>query len=143
LPTVLSPDEVARLLGATTALKHQAALSVAYGPGLRVAEVAMLKVRDIDSKHMLLRVERGKGGRYRSAILPTDLLILLREWWKVGRRQGVMHADGWLFPGQHCLKPIGTPILSDRSRGGALGCDREEGRPPRARNPSTWLPVGF
>jgi site-specific recombinase XerD len=47
---------------ATTCLKHQAALSVAYGAGLRVAEVAHLKVADIDSERMLLRVERGKGG---------------------------------------------------------------------------------
>lgn len=111
LPVVLSPDEVARLLDATTCLKHQAALSVAYGAGLRVAEVAMLKVRDIDSERMLLRVERGKGGQYRNAILPADLLLLLREWWKVGRQQGVMHADGWLFPGQHEMKPISTRHL--------------------------------
>jgi site-specific recombinase XerD len=61
LPVVLSRDEVARLLNATTCLKHQAALSVAYGAGLRVAEVAMLKVSDIDSERMLLRVERGKS----------------------------------------------------------------------------------
>jgi len=94
LPVVLSRDEVARLLNATTCLKHQAALSVAYGAGLRVAEVAALKVSDIDSERMLLRVERGKGGRYRNAILPADLLTLLREWWKVGRQQGVMHAQG-------------------------------------------------
>ena len=57
LPVVLSRDEVARLLGATTCLKHQAALSVAYGAGLRVGEVSMLKVRDVDSERMLLRVE--------------------------------------------------------------------------------------
>lgn len=74
LPIVLSPDEVAQLLGATTCLKHKAALSVAYGAGLRAAEVTMLKVRDVDSKRMLLRVERGKGGRYRNALLPADLL---------------------------------------------------------------------
>lgn len=61
LPVVLSRDEVARLLEATTCLKHQAALSVAYGSGLRVSEVAHLKVRDIDSERMLLRVERGKA----------------------------------------------------------------------------------
>ncbi len=71
LPAVLSPDEVARLLSATTCLKHQAALSVAYGAGLRVAEVASLKVSDIDSERMLLRVERGKGGQYRNAMLST------------------------------------------------------------------------
>jgi site-specific recombinase XerD len=53
LPVVLSPDEVARLLDATTSLKHQAALSVAFGAGLRVAEVAMLKLRDVDSERML------------------------------------------------------------------------------------------
>jgi len=111
LPVVLSRDEVARLLDATTCLKHQAALSVAYGAGLRVAEVAALKVSDIDSERMLLRVERGKGGRYRNAMLPADLLTLLRAWWKVGRQQGVMHAQGWLFPGQHAMKPISTRQL--------------------------------
>ena len=111
LPVVLSRDEVTRLLNATTCLKHQAALSVAYGAGLRVAEVAALKVTDVDSERMLLRVERGKGGRYRNAILPADLLTLLREWWKVGHQQGVMHRDGWLFPGQHAMKPISTRQL--------------------------------
>jgi site-specific recombinase XerD len=111
LPVVLSRDEVARLLNATTCLKHQAALSVAYGSGLRVAEVAALKVSDIDNERMLLRVERGKGGRYRNAMLPADLLTLLREWWKVGRQEGVMHAEGWLFPGQHAMKPISTRQL--------------------------------
>ena len=111
LPVVLSRDEVARLLNATTCLKHQAALSVAYGAGLRVAEVSMLKVRDIDSERMLLRVERGKGGQYRNAMLAADLLTLLRQLWKLGHEQGVMHRDGWLFPGQHYLKPISTRQL--------------------------------
>jgi integrase len=111
LPVVLSRDEVARLLNATTCLKHQAALSVAYGAGLRVAEVSMLKVADVDSERMLLRVERGKGGRYRNAMLSQDLLFLLRQWWKVGRQQGVMHRDGWLFPGLHAMKPISTRQL--------------------------------
>ena len=63
LPVVLSPDEVARLLNAATCLKHQAALSVAYGAGLRVSEVAALKVGDIDSERMLIRVEQGKGAQ--------------------------------------------------------------------------------
>jgi integrase/recombinase XerD len=111
LPVVLSRDEVARLLNATTCLKHQAALSVAYGAGLRVAEVSALKIADIDSERMLIRVERGKGGQYRNAMLPADLLTLLRQWWRVGRQQGVMHRDGWLFPGQHALKPISTRQL--------------------------------
>jgi integrase/recombinase XerD len=111
LPVVLSRDEVARLLDATTCLKHQAALSVAYGAGLRVAEVTALKVKDIDSERMLIRVERGKGGRYRNALLSPDLLVLLRQWWRAGRQQGVMHRGGWLFPGQHALKPISTRQL--------------------------------
>ena len=106
LPTVLSREEVTRMLDATTSIKHQAILSVAYGAGLRASEVTKLKVRDIDSERMLLRVECGKGGRHRNAMLAQDLLVLLREWWKVGRQQGVMHPDGWLFPGQHYLKPI-------------------------------------
>ena len=111
LPVVLSTDEVARLLQATTCLKHQAALSVAYGAGLRVAEVAHLKVRDIDSERMLIRLERGKGGQYRNAMFSVDLLALLRQWWQVGRQQDVMHRDGWLFPGQHAMKPISTRQL--------------------------------
>ncbi len=71
----------------------------------------MLKVRDVDSERMLLRVERGKGGQYRNAMLSGDLLALLRQWWKVGHEQGVMHRDGWLFPGQHAMKPISTRQL--------------------------------
>lgn len=111
LPVVLSQDEVARLLDATTCLKHRAALSVAYGAGLRVAEVAALKVSDIDSERMLLRVERGKGGQYRNAMLSSDLLAVLRAWWKAGHQQGVMHKTGWLYPGEQATKPISTRQL--------------------------------
>jgi len=111
IPVVLSLEEMKRLLEATTCLKHQAALSVAYGAGLRVAEVSALKVSDIDSKRMLLRIERGKGGRYRNAMLPKGLLPLLRDWWRAGRQQGVLHADGWLFPGQNAMIPISTRQL--------------------------------
>jgi site-specific recombinase XerD len=108
LPTVLSREEVARMLDATTSIKHQAILSVAYGAGLRASEVTRLRIRDIDSERMLLRVECGKGGRHRNAMLAQDLLVLLREWYKIGRQLGVMHPDGWLFPGQHYLKPVST-----------------------------------
>ena len=112
LPTVLSAEEVARLLAATTCIKHRAALAVAYGAGLRVAEVAALKVGDVDSERMLIRVERGKGGRYRNAMLSSDLLALLRAWWKEGRRQGAMLPGGWLFPGQNPVRPITTRQLA-------------------------------
>jgi len=112
LPVVLSPDEAARLIAATTCLKHRAALSVAYGAGLRVAEVAALKVGDIDSERMMIRVERGKGGRYRHAMLSPSLLELLRAWWREGRQQGVMRPGGWLFPGQDPATSISTRQLS-------------------------------
>ncbi len=108
LPVVLSRDEVARLLNATTCLKHQAALSVAYGAGLRVSEVASLKVDDIDSTRMLIRVEQGKGRQDRNAMLSPQLLTLLRLWWKEGKRRSVMLAHGWLFPGRSATDPIST-----------------------------------
>ncbi len=112
LPVVLSRDEVARLLNATTCLKHQAALSVAYGAGLRVAEVAALKVADIDSERMLIRVELRQGWPVSQCHAPgRSAHPLLREWWKVGHQQGVMHRDGWLFPGQHAMKPVSTRQL--------------------------------
>ena len=84
---------------------------MAYGAGLRVAEVSALKVSDIDSKRMLLRIERGKGGRYRNAMLPEGLLLLLRDWWRAGRQQGILVPDGWLFPGQSAAAPISTRQL--------------------------------
>ena len=93
-PVVLSQEEVARLLEAAPGLKVKAALSVAYGAGLRVSEVVALKVSDIDSERMTLRVERGKGQRDRYVMLSPQLLELLREWWRAARPQA------WLFPGQ-------------------------------------------
>jgi integrase/recombinase XerD len=95
LPVVLSPEEVARLLNAAPGLKYKAALSVAYGAGLRASEVVSLKVSDIDSKRMLIRVEQGKGHKDRNVMLSPHLLELLRAWWKAARPQG------WLFPGQN------------------------------------------
>src|SRR5260221_2342800 len=106
LPVVLSPEEVARLLGAAPGLKYKAALSVAYGAGLRAAEVISLKVSDIDSKRMIIRVEQGKGGKDRNVMLSPVLLDLLRTWWKAARPQG------WLFPGRDPAQPMTTPQLN-------------------------------
>ncbi len=78
LPVVLSTEEVARLLGCAPGLKYQAALSVAYGCGLRVSEIVHLKVGDIDSARMLIRVEQGKGRKDRYVMLSQDLLDILR-----------------------------------------------------------------
>jgi integrase/recombinase XerD len=78
LPVVLSPEEVARLLDAAPGLKYKAALSVAYGAGLRAAEVISLKIGNIDSKGMVIRVEQGKGRKDRYVMLSPHLLELLR-----------------------------------------------------------------
>lgn len=80
LPMVLSREEVARLIAAAPNLKHQTALSVAYGAGLRASEVIALKVGDVDSQRMTLRVEQGKGRKDRYAMLPPVLLERLRTW---------------------------------------------------------------
>ena len=108
IPEVLSPEEVAALLEATPNLKWKAALSTAYGAGLRVSEVVNLKVGDIDSERMLLRIERGKGRQDRHAMLSPQLLGLLRAWWVAGRRLGVMLPNGWLFPGRPPINPLST-----------------------------------
>ena len=88
LPRVLSREEVLRLLEAAgPGPKHKAALSVAYGAGLRAMEVVALKVGDIDSKRMMIRVEQGKGRKDRHAMLSPQLLELLRDWWRNARRR--------------------------------------------------------
>jgi integrase/recombinase XerD len=106
LPVVLSPEEVARLLDAAPGLKHKAALSVAYGAGLRASEVVALKVSDIDSKRMIIRVEQGKGRKDRYVMLSPHLLELLRAWYRVARPQG------WLFPGRDPVQPMTTRQLN-------------------------------
>ncbi len=106
LPVILSREEVARLIAAAANLKHQTALSLAYGTGLRVSEVVALKVGDIDSERMTLRVEQGKGSKDRYAMLSPVLLERLRVWWRVARAQGKMLDGGWLFPGLNPVEPL-------------------------------------
>ena len=108
LPAVLSVEEVGRLLESAPRIKYKAILGAAYGAGLRVSEVAALKVDDIDSTRMLIRVEQGKGRKDRNAMLSPQLLALLRLWWKEGKRRGVMLPHGWLFPGRSHADPIST-----------------------------------
>src|ERR1700739_2743766 len=106
LPRVLSPEEVLRLLEATPSPKHKAALSVAYGAGLRAMEVVALKVSDIDSERMMLRVEQGKGHKDRFAMLSPQLLELLRDWWRIAR------PAVWIFPGRDRINPMTTRQLN-------------------------------
>jgi len=125
LPVVLSPGEVARLLQAASTLKYKAALSVAYGAGLRVSEVVHLKVSDIDSERRLIRVEQGKGAKDRYAVLAPQLLQLLRLWWRDAHARGEMLPGGWLFPGQDPVKPLSTRQLNRAchaaARAGGIG----------------------
>ena len=106
LPVVLSPHEVARLIAAARNVKHQAALSVAYGAGLRASEVIGLKVTDVDGQRMTLRVEQGKGRKDRYAMLSPVLLQRLRSWWRIAHAQGRMLPGGWLFPGMNPVNPL-------------------------------------
>jgi len=102
IPVVLSPEEVTRFLDAAPGPKYKAAFSAAYGAGLRVSEVVALKVSDIDSERMLLRIEQGKGRKDRFAMLSPQLLALLRDWWRIARPQV------WLFPGRDRINPLTT-----------------------------------
>jgi integrase/recombinase XerD len=89
-----------RLIDAAPGLKYRAAFGVAYGAGLRVSEVVALKVSDIDSQRMILRVEQGKGQRARYVMLSPQLLEWLRDWWRAARPRG------WLFPGKDPVNPM-------------------------------------
>ena len=106
MPVVLTPEEVIRFLEAAPGAKYKAAFAVAYGAGLRVSELAALKLSDIDSERMMIRVEHGKGGKDRHAMLSPQLLDLLRHWYRLARPRG------WLFPGQDPTNPISTRQLT-------------------------------
>jgi integrase/recombinase XerD len=107
LPRVLSPEDVLKLLEAAPNPKYKAALSVAYGAGLRAMEVVALKVSDIDSQRMLIRVEQGKGRKDRFAMLSPQLLELLRDWYRIARPRM------FFFPGQDKIGPM-TPRQLNR-----------------------------
>jgi len=113
LPIVLSPEEVARLLDAAR-LKYKAALSVAYGAGLRASEVVSLKIEDIDSTRMVIRVEQGKGRKDRYVMLSPYLLDLLRAWWRAARPRG------WLFPDRDPIQPLTTRQLNRACHAAAM-----------------------
>lgn len=105
LPVVLSADEVVRFLEAVPGLKSRTALTTAYAAGLRASEAVRLKIGDIDSGRMVIRIEQGKGGKDRYAMLSTQLLTILRGYWRLARPQT------WLFPGRSENKPIDPQVL--------------------------------
>jgi site-specific recombinase XerD len=100
LPIVLSPEEVLHFLACVDNLKQRTILTTAYAAGLRVSEVTHLKVTDVDSQRMVVRVDQGKGRRDRYVMLSPRLLQALREYWKVVRPKT------WLFPGDIPGQPI-------------------------------------
>ena len=114
LPVVLSPDEVQRLIGSAKNLYHRTLLMTLYGAGLRRSEACQLKVRDIDSQRMVLRVEQGKGGRDREIPLSPTLLTALRQYYRW------MRPKTYLFPGTHhgwrADAPITTKVIWEAVR---------------------------
>lgn len=123
LPVILSREEAARLIAAAGNPKYRAALSVAYGAGLRVSEVVALKVSDIDSRRMCLRVEQGKGHKDRYAMLSPVLLEHLRTWWHFANEQRLMLKGGWLFPGQNPINHISARQLSRACHAAAVDAE--------------------
>jgi integrase/recombinase XerD len=110
LPVILSPAEVHQFFQAVTGLKHRATLMTAYAAGLRVSEVVALRIDDIDSRRMVLRVRQGKGRKDRYVMLSPRLLEILRAYWKAARPKQ------WLFPGRVPNRPITAEAVSQACR---------------------------
>jgi site-specific recombinase XerD len=105
LPVVLSRQELKQLFDSVDNLKHRTIFITAYAAGLRLSEVAHLRVNDIDSDRMQIRVQQGKGKKDRYTLLSERLLQRLREYWRIYR------PTQWLFPGQSGVKPISITCI--------------------------------
>jgi site-specific recombinase XerD len=105
LPEVLSADEVVQFLEAVPSLRTRVALTTAYAAGLRASEAVSLKVANIDSARMVIRVQQGKGGKDRYVMLSAQLHRILRVYWKLA------HPKDWLFPGRDPANPIDVQVL--------------------------------
>jgi len=110
LPVVLSADEIVQFLEAVPGLRNRAALTTAYGAGLRVREVSRLKLADIDSGRKVIRIEQGKGGKDRYVMLSAQLLQILRAYWRLAR------PARWLFPGRELDHPVSVATLQEACR---------------------------
>lgn len=105
LPVVMSMEEVHQLLHQAQNVKHRTLLLTIYSCGLRVSEAVHLKVTDIDSKRMVVRVEQGKGKKDRYTILSHALVDQLRVYWRM------WHPREWLFPGSKCGAPLSARTI--------------------------------
>ncbi len=110
LPVILSQEEVTRFLECIASLKHRTILMTAYAAGLRISEAVHLKVTDIDSQRMVIRVEQGKGAKDRFVMLSPRLLEILRFYWKT------FHPQEWLFPGDIPGRPITRSAVESACR---------------------------
>src|SRR3954447_25721632 len=120
LPVVLSLDEVTRFFQAITSLRHRAILMTAYAAGLRISEVLALRVDDIDSQRMVIRIRQAKGSEDRYVMLSPRLLTLLREYWRARRRHEVDQPSPWLFPGNVPGRPITDGAVYDACQAACL-----------------------
>ena len=103
LPLTMSTTEAERLLTMAGSLRDQIMLSLGYGCGLRAGEIVRLKDGDIDSAQMIIRIVQSKGRKDRHVMLPPELLVSLRQWWKLRPTRfdaGVPTGERWLFPGR-------------------------------------------
>ena len=105
LPSVLSRDEVVRLLAHVECPAHRILLMTIYATGLRISEAIHLRAEDIDSQRMIIHVHGGKGAKDRLVPLSPVLLASLRDYWKLGRPQA------WLFPGIDPQKPVNRQTI--------------------------------
>jgi site-specific recombinase XerD len=105
VPVTLAPEEVARLLAAVPGLRERAAMEIAYAAGLRLSEVLNLKLTDIDSERMILRVDQGKGKKDRNVMRSPALLDTLRAYWRESKPRV------WLFPGHGGKRPLHPTLL--------------------------------
>jgi site-specific recombinase XerD len=119
LPVVLSATEIAEFFQCVCTIRYRAALMTAYGAGLRVSEVVALRVGDIDSQRMLIRVRQGKGKKDRYAMLSPRLLEVLRCWWRSrfpARQRTKASPEDWLFPGFRRGRHMNTESLQTACR---------------------------
>src|SRR6266566_6223663 len=115
IPLVMSPDEIKRLLAVAHNPKVRVLFGLGYGGGLRASELVRLKVKDIDRAQNIIRVEQSKGRKDRHVMLSPEMLVLLRQWWKVRPSQydaGISLQERWLFPGIRAGKPMTPRQLS-------------------------------
>ena len=105
LPIVLSPEEVLHFLSCVQSFKHRTILTICYAAGLRISEAVRLKVANIDSERMVIRVEQGKGQKDRDVMLSPKLLQILRSWWPVNKPKR------WLFPGDRVEDHISSDAV--------------------------------